>query len=174
MRLAIKATAVVAVLAMLASPAFAQTSETAPPTAPVQDRGPEQSPGESGQTQDSMREMMRQMMGEMMQERMQKDRGPEAERRGGDHWHRDYRMGPPDGRRMAGDRGRMEAGMMHGARMRIMFAIIDANGDGALSQTEVQDFIGRIFNAVDENGDGSVDMQEIQSFFHGAGDEGRD
>ena len=37
---------------------------------------------------------------------------------------------------------------------------------------EVQDFIGRIFNAVDENGDGSVDMEEIRSFFHGAGDEG--
>ncbi|MBZ9674010.1 hypothetical protein LB536_30395 [Mesorhizobium sp. ES1-3] len=48
-----------------------------------------------------------------------------------------------------------------------MFAIADANSDGALSQAEVQDFIGRIFNAVDENGDGAVDMDEIQTFFHG-------
>jgi hypothetical protein len=172
MRLLGKTTAVVAVLAMLASPAFAQTSETAPPTAPAQDHGPEQSPGVTGQTQDSMREMMRQMMGEMLQKRKQGDRVSRTDRRGGDRWHRDYRMGPPEERRMTGGRGDMGAGMTHGARMRIMFAIVDADGDGALSQTEVQDFIGRIFNAVDENGDDSVDMQEIQSFFHGTGDEG--
>lgn len=60
---------------------------------------------------------------------------------------------------------------MHGARMRMMFAIVDADGDDALSQTEVQDFIGRIFNAVDENGDDSVDREEIRSFFHGGADE---
>lgn len=60
---------------------------------------------------------------------------------------------------------------MHGARMRMMFAIVDADGDGALSQTEVQDFIGRIFNAVDENGDDSVEREEIRSFFRGGADE---
>ncbi|ESW85126.1 calcium-binding EF-hand-containing protein [Mesorhizobium sp. LSJC280B00] len=60
---------------------------------------------------------------------------------------------------------------MHGARMRMMFAIVDADGDGAVSQSEVQDFVGRIFNAVDEDGDGSVDMKEIRSFFHGGGAE---
>ena len=174
MRLPSKTTAVVAVLAMLAAPAFAQTSESAAPTAPAQDRGPQQSPGVAGQNQDAMREMMRQMMGEMMQERMQEDRGHGVERRGGDRWHRDYGMGPPDGRSMTAGRHGMGSGMMHGAKMRIMFAIIDADGDGTLSQREVQDFIGRIFNAVDENGDGSVDMEEIQSFFHGAGEEGRD
>ena len=170
MTLASKATAVAAVLAMLASPALAQTSETPAPAAPAQDHGAEQSPGVSEQTQDAMREMMRQMMGEMLQERMQQHRGPGAERRGGDRWHRDYRTGPPEGQRRMGGRG-MGAGMMHGAKMRIMFAIVDADGDGSLSQTEVQNLIGRIFNAVDENGDGSVDMEEIRSFFHGAGNE---
>ena len=35
--------------------------------------------------------------------------------------------------------------------MRIMFSIVDAHDDDALSQTEVEDFIGRIFNVVDEN-----------------------
>lgn len=53
----------------------------------------------------------------------------------------------------------------------MMFAIVDADGDGALSQTEVQDFIGRIFNAVDENGDDSVDREEIRSFFRGGANE---
>ena len=166
MTLASKATAFAAVLAMLASPALAQTSGT--PAA--QDHGAEQSPGVSEQTQDAMREMMRQMMSEMIQERMQEDRGPRAERRGGDRWHRDYRMGSPEGRRMMGDRGGMTAGMMHGAGMRLMFAIVDADGDGALSLTEVQDFHGRIFRAVDENKDGRIEMEEIESFFHGPGD----
>jgi hypothetical protein len=61
--------------------------------------------------------------------------------------------------------------MMHGAGMRMMFAIMDANGDGALSQNEVQDLVGRVFNAVDNNGDGNIDMEEIQTFFHGASDQ---
>jgi len=65
----------------------------------------------------------------------------------------------------------MGARMMHGAGMRMMFAIMDANGDGALSQNEVQDLVGRIFNAVDNNGDGNIDMEEIQTFFHGASDQ---
>ncbi|MDX8483043.1 EF-hand domain-containing protein [Mesorhizobium sp. VK24D] len=159
-----KTTAVASVvLAICASPALAQTNAAPAPTAPIQEQ--QQPPGTSGQSQESMREMMRQMMSEMMQERMREDRGPRPEQRGGDHWHRNYKMGPPEGGRMMGERG-MEAGMMHGAAMRMIFAIIDADGDGTLSRTEVQDFIGRIFNAVDENGDNSVDMDEIQSFFH--------
>jgi Ca2+-binding EF-hand superfamily protein len=60
--------------------------------------------------------------------------------------------------------------MMHGARMRMMFAIVDADGDGALSQTEVQDFVERIFSAVDEDGDDSIHREEIRSFFHGGAD----
>lgn len=173
MTLPSKTAAVAAVLMMLGSPALAESSGTPVPAAKAQDQDPEQSPEATEQTQDSMRKMMRQMMGEMLQEKMQEDRGPRAERRGGDRWHRDYRMGPPEGRRMTGGHGGMGAKMMHGAKMRIMFAIVDADGDGALSQTEIKDFIGRIFNAVDENGDGSVDLEEIQSFFHGAGNDER-
>lgn len=163
MTLASKTTVIAAALAMLAAPAFGQTS---PPAAPAPDRGAEQSPAVNGQ--DTMRDMMRQMMTEMLEERMQEDRAPWRERRG--HWHRDYRMGPPHRDWETGGRGGIGRGM-HGARMRMMFAIVDADADGALSQGEVQDFVGRIFNAVDEDGDGSVDMQEIRSFFHGAGAE---
>ena len=171
MTLTSKATAVGTVLAMLASPALAQTSGTPARDVPAQDRGAEQSPGVSEQTQDAMRGMMRHMMSEMIQERMQEDRGRRAERRGGDRWHHDYRMGSPEGRRMMEGRGGMGASMMHGAKMRLMFAIVDADGDGALSLTEVQDFHERIFRAVDENNDGMVEMEEIESFFHGPGDE---
>ncbi|MER9332290.1 EF-hand domain-containing protein [Mesorhizobium sp. M0488] len=173
MTLPSKTAAVAAVLTMLASPALAQSSGTPVPAIKAQEHGPEQLPDAAGHTQESMRAMMRQMMDEMMSERMQEDRGPRAERRGGDRWHRGYRMGPPERQRMMGGRDGMGAGMMHGARMRIMYAMMDADGDGALSQTEVQDFIGRIFNAVDENSDGNLDMEEIRAFFHGAGEEGK-
>ena len=61
-------------------------------------------------------------------------------------------------------------GMMHGAAMRIVFAIVDADSNGALSLAEVQDFHKRIFNAVDQNKDGSVDIKEIEGFFHGRGE----
>ncbi|RWO20933.1 MAG: EF-hand domain-containing protein [Mesorhizobium sp.] len=154
---AVKTTAVAAALAMLASPALSQTTPPAP-AAPAQ--GSQPSPG--GPAEDSMRQMMREMMTEMLEERMPEHRRPRAERRGGDRWHRDFRR--QDGRQMGG-------GMMHRARMRMMFAIVDGDGDGALSQIEVQDFVERIFNAVDEDGDDSVDREEIRSFFHGGADE---
>ena len=64
----------------------------------------------------------------------------------------------------------MPQAMMHGAVMRMVFAIVDADGDGALSLTEIQDFHGRIFKAVDENSDGKVEMTEIEAFFHGEED----
>ncbi|WP_348627456.1 hypothetical protein [Mesorhizobium sp. M1A.F.Ca.IN.022.05.2.1] len=38
-----------------------------------------------------------------------------------------------------------------------------------MSQGEVQDIVGRIFNAADEDGDGSLDLDELQSFMHGSG-----
>jgi Ca2+-binding EF-hand superfamily protein len=61
--------------------------------------------------------------------------------------------------------------MRHGAHLRVMFAIVDADGDGMLSLQEVQDFHGRIFRAVDENSDGHVGMEEIQSFWRGHRDD---
>lgn len=170
MRPATATMAATMMVTLLASPALAQMNGTPTPAAPAQQQGAEQSPG-NAQTQGSMREMMRQMMREMMQERMQEDRNPQAERSGGGRWQRDFREGPPEGRSMREGRHGMGARMMHGAGMRMMFAIMDANGDGALSQNEVQDLVGRIFNAVDNNGDGNIDMEEIQTFFRGASDQ---
>ncbi|MEI9425328.1 EF-hand domain-containing protein [Mesorhizobium sp. Cs1299R1N1] len=158
-------TVLAAAFAMLASSAFAQSTDPKP-AVPAQN----QTAGEAGQNQDAMRRMMRQMMGEMLQERTEMDRGPGPERLHSVPTLQDDEMSDRETRRMRHGR-RAAADMMQGAKIRIMFAVIDTNGDGALSQTEVQDFIGRIFNAVDEDGDESVDMQELQSFSHGGGDQ---
>ncbi len=63
---------------------------------------------------------------------------------------------------------------MHGPAMKILFAVADADGDGALSLQEIQDFHARIFKGVDGNADGRVDMEEIQIFFHGRADDRMD
>jgi hypothetical protein len=117
-----------------------------------------------------MRAMMREMMQEMM--RRQRETGTvglgEVERDDVDdrRWEgRDH---------MGGGAGMMRGApfaMRHGAHLRVMFAIVDADGDGMLSLQEVQDFHGRIFRAVDENSDGHVGMEEIQSFWRGHRDD---
>lgn len=52
-----------------------------------------------------------------------------------------------------------------GNMMRFMFAIADADGDGALSFDEVTAIHKRIFNAMDTNKDGKVTPEEMQAFW---------
>ena len=63
--------------------------------------------------------------------------------------------------------GMMGQGMMgmHGPMMKIMFAVADTNGDGALSFDEVTAIHKRIFDRIDANRDGKVTPEEIQAFF---------
>ena len=170
-----KSTAIAAALTLLASPVLAQTEASPPATVATQDQGTAQPDGMGEQGPDAMRDMMREMMMEMMHEnrRMDGKRGARAERRDGGRWHhagrRDGKM--RDGHRMRGGPGDMRRGMMHSAGMKIVFAIADADGDGALSLTEIQDFHARIFKAVDQNDDGKVDLLEIEGFFHESDDE---
>jgi Ca2+-binding EF-hand superfamily protein len=55
-------------------------------------------------------------------------------------------------------------GSMHGHMMKIMFAIADSNGDGALSFDEVTAIHKRIFDMIDANKDGKVTPEEMQAF----------
>lgn len=77
---------------------------------------------------------------------------------------------------MRGDmmgRGMMGRGMERGPMLRIMFAIMDANGDDSLSLEEVQEFHARIFRAIDADDDGGVTQAELRGFMTGApADEG--
>lgn len=71
-------------------------------------------------------------------------------------------------------RGRMGGGMMGGGMMgppfmmRMMFALMDADGDGTISLQEFQAAHERIFKAMDVNKDGKLTLEEVQTFIHGA------
>src|SRR5215475_8703121 len=51
--------------------------------------------------------------------------------------------------------------------MRMMFALMDADGDGTISLQEFQAAHERIFKAMDSNKDGKLTMEEMQAFIHG-------
>jgi Ca2+-binding EF-hand superfamily protein len=50
---------------------------------------------------------------------------------------------------------------------RMMFALMDADGDGAISLVEFQAAHERIFKAMDSNKDGKLSLEEMQAFMHG-------
>ena len=65
-------------------------------------------------------------------------------------------------------RGMMGGGMMGPPfMMRMMFALMDADGDGTISLQEFQAAHERIFRAMDSNKDGKVTLEEMQTFIHG-------
>ncbi len=51
--------------------------------------------------------------------------------------------------------------------MRIIFSLMDADGDGKLSLQEFQAAHERIFKAMDANKDGFVTLEEMQNFMRG-------
>ena len=163
-------TASVATVALMiaAVPASAQTETTTPaPTSPTESTTTPSQPG--GMESDAMRQTVRDLMLEMMRDGSMR----EVHRDGDRNWKKGRRHHDGDWRgagRMHDRRDGMRPAMMHGAGMRMVFAIVDADGDGALSLTEIQDFHSRIFKAVDENGDGKIEMTEIEAFFHGEED----
>ena len=70
-------------------------------------------------------------------------------------------------------RGMMGRGMMAGARgpsvmFRMVFALMDADGDGTVSLPEFLAAHERIFKAMDSNKDGKLTQEEMQAFMHGS------
>ena len=58
-------------------------------------------------------------------------------------------------------------GMHSGMMMRVLFAMMDSDGDGTVSLQEFQAAHERIFKAMDVNKDGVLTLEEIQAFMHG-------
>jgi Ca2+-binding EF-hand superfamily protein len=70
--------------------------------------------------------------------------------------------------------GMMGPGGMHsGMMMRMLFAMMDSDGDGTVSLQEFQAAHERIFKAMDANKDGVLTLEEIQSFMQGTRTPGR-
>jgi hypothetical protein len=62
-----------------------------------------------------------------------------------------------------------QGGMTGSVAMRIIFALMDRDGDGTISLEEFQAAHERIFKAMDADKDGTLTLEELQDFMRGAG-----
>ena len=98
---------------------------------------------------------------------MQQPSQEQTQQQGSDHESMTGRRGMM-GHGMMGQRG-MERGMTgHPLMMRIMFILMDSNGDGTISLQEFQAAHERIFKAMDSNKDGGLTLEEMQVFMQGS------
>ena len=91
--------------------------------------------------------------------------GPMMQQQGQDDYHGHLMGGGLMGRGMMGQ-GYARC-MMGPMAMRIIFSLMDANGDGKLSLEEFQAAHERIFKAMDADHDGTVTLEEMQAFMRG-------
>ena len=133
---------------------------------------------QSSTDDDAMMQPGQGMMQQGQQGERMMQRGRDGDRSYGKHRGRHSDMM----RRHHGDMG-MGQGMMgggmgggmggmggHRAMMQVVFAMMDADGNGTLSLQEVQDAHARIFAHMDANDDDEVTKGEIKAFFHGGKD----
>ncbi len=79
---------------------------------------------------------------------------------------------------MMGHPGMMRSGMTggdmmgRGPGMRLIFALMDSDGDGTVSLQEFQAAHEKIFKAMDKDKDGTLTLEEIQAFMRGTASSG--
>jgi hypothetical protein len=139
---------------------------------PSVQQSPTTQPTPGGPMMQQQDQTIRERLREQLQERAQ--RGGEED---GDQDGYGYRGGMMGGGMMGrgmmgrgygyhhGDRGVMRSGMLGPPMMmRMIFSLMDADGDGKLSLQEFQAAHERIFKAIDANKDGFVTLEEMQDF----------
>ncbi len=109
--------------------------------------------------------MMQQQDQTRLQRRAQVGEDEDSDRDGFFRYHRGMmRSGMMGGGMMGRGYGR---GIMGPMMMRMIFSLIDADGDGKISLQEFQAAHERIFKAMDANKDGYVTLEEMQDFIRG-------
>jgi hypothetical protein len=77
--------------------------------------------------------------------------------------YQDWDRGP----RMMGRGGTGPENIASGMMMRMLFTLMDSDGDGAISLQEFQAAHERIFKGMDANKDGRLTLEEMQGFLQG-------
>ena len=142
---------------------------------PSVQQSPATQPTPGGPMMQQQDQTIRERLREQLQERAQ--RGGEEDSDQDSYHYRGGMGGGMIGRGMMGrsyghhdgDRGVMRSGMLGPPpmMMRMIFSLMDADGDGKLSLQEFQAAHERIFKAIDANKDGFVTLEEMQDFIRG-------
>lgn len=109
-------------------------------------------------------------VGAVAQDRMPQPVQQQAQSHPGDReWGGMMGRGGMGGGMMGGmGHGMMGAGAMGSPMMlRMIFALMDSDGDGTIELPEFQAAHERVFRAMDSNKDGRVTLEEMQAFMHG-------
>ena len=97
-----------------------------------------------------------------------------------DQQHTQHHPAGQEGAGMMGQGGMMGRGMMGGGMtgggpmglpmlMRMMFSLMDSDGDGIITLQEFQAAHERIFKGMDSNKDGRLTQEEMRAFMQGTG-----
>jgi hypothetical protein len=143
---------------------------------PSVQQSPATQPTPGGPMMQQQDQTIRERLREQLQERAQRGGEEDSDQ---DSYH--YRGGMMGGGMMGrgmmgrgygyhdGDRGVMRSSMLGPPpmMMRMIFSLMDADGDGKLSLQEFQAAHERIFKAIDANKDGFVTLEEMQDFIRG-------
>jgi EF hand len=97
------------------------------------------------------------MMGQSAQPQTQEAPGASGGGWGYGRWHHMMRGGFAGGPGMSG----------HPMMMRMIFALMDTDGDGTIELPEFQAAHERIFKAMDSNKDGHLTLEELETFMRG-------
>jgi hypothetical protein len=118
----------------------------------------------------SQDQTIRDRLRERLQDRVQTGDEEDSDQDGFFRYHRGM-MGMMGGGMMGRGYGHHDScrdrGILGPMIMRVIFSLMDADGDGKLTLQEFQAAHERIFKAMDADHDGTVTLQEMQDFMRG-------